>query len=465
MLYFIVRGLEDMTTDMTEGKIIPQLTGFTVPLILGNLFQLTYNAADSVIVGKFVGDDALAAVGTAGPVMNMVILFISGMCMGAGILMSTQYGAKKYAQLERQVSTAMIGGLGFSAAVTVLLLVFAHPLLVLLQVPQDIIGSAAVYLRIIFGGLIFTFIYNFFSNTLRALGDSRAPLIFLIISAALNVVLDLFFVLALEWGVPGSALATVLSEALCCLFCLGYIKKKVPLLCLGKKWKVFDRAVLGRTFSYGITSALQQMCVQLGKICVQTIVNVQGVAFIAAFTAINRVDDFAMTPQQNIAHASTTFMAQNRGAGKIRRMKQGFYCTILLETIYTAVVLALVFLFSRQIMELFVGNDSEEVVTLGISYLELIAFMYVMPEATNIIQGFFRGLGDLKVTLVSTILNMSSRFLSAWVMIHIMHGGFDRLAWANFFGWVAMLAFQIPMIVCRWKKVFSEGENHSIRQN
>ena len=450
-----------MTTDMTEGKIIPQLTGFTIPLILGNLFQLTYNAADSVIVGKFVGDDALAAVGTAGPIMNMVILFISGMCMGAGILMSTQYGAKKYAQLECQISTAMIGGLAFSAAVTVLLLIFAHPLLVLLQVPQDIIGTAAVYLRIIFSGLTFTFIYNFFSNTLRALGDSRAPLIFLIISAVLNVVLDLFFVLVLKWGVPGSALATVLSEALCCLFCLGYIKKKVPLLCLGEKWKVFDRAVLGRTFSYGITSALQQMCVQLGKICVQTIVNVQGVAFIAAFTAINRVDDFAMTPQQNIAHASTTFMAQNRGAGKNRRMKQGFYCTILLETIYTAVVLALVFGFSRQIMELFVGNDSEEVVTLGISYLKLIAFMYVMPAATNIIQGFFRGLGDLKVTLISTILNMSARFLTAWIMIHIMHGGFDRLAWANFFGWIAMLAFQIPMITHRWKKLFVRKKKRS----
>ena len=460
MLYFL-RGQGKMTTDMTEGKIIPQLTGFTIPLILGNLFQLTYNAADSVIVGKFVGDDALAAVGTAGPIMNMVILFISGMCMGAGILMSTQYGAKKYAQLECQISTAMIGGLAFSAAVTVLLLIFAHPLLVLLQVPQDIIGTAAVYLRIIFSGLTFTFIYNFFSNTLRALGDSRAPLIFLIISAVLNVVLDLFFVLVLRWGVPGSALATVLSEALCCLFCLGYIKKKVPLLCLGEKWKVFDRAVLGRTFSYGITSALQQMCVQLGKICVQTIVNVQGVAFIAAFTAINRVDDFAMTPQQNIAHASTTFMAQNRGAGKNRRMKQGFYCTILLETIYTAEVLALVFGFSRQIMELFVGNDSEEVVTLGISYLELIAFMYVMPAATNIIQGFFRGLGDLKVTLISTILNMSARFLTAWIMIHIMHGGFDRLAWANFFGWIAMLAFQIPMITHRWKKIFVRKKKRS----
>lgn len=446
---------------MTEGKIIPQLTGFTIPLVLGNLFQLTYNAADSVIVGKFVGDDALAAVGTAGPIMNMVILFISGMCMGAGILMSTQYGAKKYGQLERQVSTAMIGGIGFSIGVTVLLMIFARPLLGLLQVPQDIIGSAAVYLRIIFGGLIFTFIYNFFSNTLRALGDSRAPLFFLIISAFLNIVLDLSFVVALDWGVPGSAAATVLSEALCCLFCLGYIKRQVPLLCLGRKWGVFDRAVLGRTFSYGITSALQQMCVQLGKICVQTIVNVQGVEFIAAFTAINRVDDFAMTPQQNIAHASTTFMAQNRGAGKLRRMKQGFYCTILLEAVYTAVVLALVFVFSRQIMELFVGEDSGEVVSLGISYLKLISLMYVMPAATNIIQGFFRGLGDLKVTLISTILNMSARFLSAWIMIHILHGGFERLAWANFWGWVAMLLFQIPMICFRWKKTFGRELSHN----
>ena len=450
-----------MTTDMTEGKIIPQLTGFTIPLVLGNLFQLTYNAADSVIVGKFVGDDALAAVGTAGPIMNMVILFISGMCMGAGILMSTQYGAKKYGQLERQVSTAMIGGIGFSIGVTVLLMIFARPLLGLLQVPQDIIGSAAVYLRIIFGGLIFTFIYNFFSNTLRALGDSRAPLFFLIISAFLNIVLDLSFVVALDWGVPGSAAATVLSEALCCLFCLGYIKRQVPLLCLGRKWGVFDRAVLGRTFSYGITSALQQMCVQLGKICVQTIVNVQGVEFIAAFTAINRVDDFAMTPQQNIAHASTTFMAQNRGAGKLRRMKQGFYCTILLEAVYTAVVLALVFVFSRQIMELFVGEDSGEVASLGISYLKLISLMYVMPAATNIIQGFFRGLGDLKVTLISTILNMSARFLSAWIMIHILHGGFERLAWANFWGWVAMLLFQIPMICFRWKKTFGRELSHN----
>lgn len=194
------------------------------------------------------------------------------------------------------------------------------------------------------------------------------------------------------------------------------------------------------------------MCVQLGKICVQTVVNVQGVSFIAAFTAINRVDDFAMTPQQNIAHAATTFMAQNRGAGKIKRMKEGFLSSIILQMLYTTAIAFLVFFCAEPVMQLFVSDGSEEVIRLGTSYLQLIAFMYFMPSATNIIQGYFRGLGDLKVTLISTILNMSARFLSAWVMIHILHGGFDRLAWANFAGWIAMLAFQIPMITMRWKK-------------
>lgn len=441
-----------MTTDMTEGRIIPQLTEFTIPLVLGNLFQLTYNAADSVIVGKFVGDAALAAVGTAGPVMNMIILFISGMCMGAGILMSTQYGAKKYAHLEKQISTTMIGGVVFSAVIALLLIIFSHPLLLLLQVPADIMSASQSYLRIIFTGLIFIFVYNFFSNTLRALGDSKVPLYFLVFCALLNIILDLFFVVVLNCGVMGSAVATVLSQAMCCVFCIIYIRKKIPILCLGRKWKVFDRGILWRTFTYGITSALQQMCIQLGKLCVQTVVNVQGVAFIAAFTAINRVDDFAMTPQGNIAHAATTFMAQNKGAGKIQRMKQGFLSSIILQAVYTTAVAAAVFIFSRQIMMMFVSDGSEQVIDLGVSYLRLIALMYFMPSATNIIQGFFRGLGDLKVTLVSTVLNMSARFLGAWVMIHVMGGGFECLAWANFTGWIAMLLFQIPMMVWRWRR-------------
>ena len=267
-----------------------------------------------------------------------------------------------------------------------------------------------------------------------------------------NIGLDLLFIVVFGWGVAGGAAATVLSQGICCLFSVIYIKKKVPLLCLGKEWRVFDPSVLWRTFTYGITSALQQMCIQLGKICVQTVVNVQGVAFIAAFTAINRVDDFAMTPQGNIAHAATTFMAQNKGAGKVRRMKQGFLSSILLQTIYTLAVALAVFFLAEPIMKLFVSDSSEKVISLGVSYLHLIAFMYFMSATTNTIQGFFRGLGDLKVTLISTVINFSVRFLSVWIMIHVLGGGFACLAWSNCLGWIAMLALQIPMILVRWRK-------------
>ena len=445
-----------MKRDLTTGPVTSTMLLFALPMILGNVLQQCYNLADTWIVGEFLGTAALGAVGSAYTLITFLTSLIIGMCMGAGILMSTQYGAKKYGHLERQISTTLLGGLAFSIVIAALLVIFAHPLLILLQVPADIIGPAGVYLRIVFTGLIFTFVYNFFSNTLRALGDSKAPLYFLIISAFLNIVLDLFFVVALKWGVPGSAVATVLSEGLCCMCCMIYIKKEVPLLCLGEKWRIFDVPILWRTFTYGITSALQQMCIQLGKICVQTVVNVQGVAFIAAFTAINRVDDFAMTPQGNIAHAATTFMAQNKGAGKIARMKKGFLSSLILQAVYTTVIAVLVFVFSRQIMELFVSDGSEEVISLGMSYLQLIAFMYFMPSATNVIQGFFRGLGDLKVTLVSTVLNMAVRFLAAWIMIHILGGGFECLAWSNFVGWIAMLSFQVPMILIRWKKEISE---------
>ena len=229
-----------MAKDMTKGNITSQLISFTIPLVLGNLFQLTYNAADSVIVGKFLGDSALASVGTAGPVMNLVILFFSGMCMGAGILMSTMFGAKNYEKLEKEISTSLIGGLFLSICISLFMLFFATPILRLMRVPSEVLAGASGYLRIIFAGLIFTFIYNFLSNTLRALGDSKTPLYFLTISAVLNIILDLLFVVGFRWGVNGSAIATVLSGALCCLFCAIHIKRNVPILCLGKKWFVFE---------------------------------------------------------------------------------------------------------------------------------------------------------------------------------------------------------------------------------
>mgnify|MGYP000959337681 FL=1 len=357
-----------MTKDLTTGKIMPILVKFTVPLVLGNLFQLTYNAVDSIIVGHFVGKEALAAVGICNPVSTLMILFLNGLCMGASILMGIQYGARDYKTLHRQISTTMLSGVVFSVFLTLICVIFAVPILRLLQVDPSILEMTKEYLRIIFWGLVFTFLYNFFSSTLRALGDSSSPLYFLIISAVLNVFGDLFFVVVLKAGCNGCAVSTVLSEALCCLFCVIYIQKKVPILRLGKKWLVFDASLLKRTIAYGWASAMQQATVQLGKIGIQAIVNTMGVSVAAAFAVVNRIDDFAYTPEQNIAHAMTALMAQNKGAGKKDRMREGFRCGFILEVIYGSLVLIICYVFARPLMMLFVKD--EEVIGHGVIYAD-----------------------------------------------------------------------------------------------
>ena len=406
---------EDMTKDLTTGKIMPILVNFTVPLVLGNLFQLTYNAVDSIIVGHFVGKEALAAVGICNPVSTLMILFLNGLCMGASILMGIQYGAKDYETLHRQISTTLLSGAVFSFFLTLVCVIFAVPILLLLQVDPSIMDMTVQYLRIIFLGLMFTFLYNFFSSTLRALGDSASPLYFLIISAILNIFGDLFFVIVLKAGSNGCAISTVLSEALCCLFCIIYIQKKVPILRLGKKWLVFDAGLLKKTIAYGWASAMQQATVQMGKIAIQALVNTMGVSVAAAFAVVNRIDDFAITPEQNIAHAMTALMAQNKGAGKNDRMREGFRCGMILELVYGAAVMLICLGFARPLMSLFVKD--EEVIGHGVVYLHLIAVMYILPAVTNALQGFFRGIGDLKVTLMSSFTNMTVRVIAAAPMV------------------------------------------------
>lgn len=439
-----------MTNDLTTGKIMPILVNFTVPLVLGNLFQLTYNAVDSIIVGHFVGKEALAAVGICNPISTLMILFLNGLCMGASILMGIQYGAKDYKTLHRQISTTMLSGVVFSFFLTLFCVVFAVPILHLLQVDASIMEMTRQYLRIIFMGLMFTFLYNFFSSTLRALGDSASPLYFLIISAVLNIFGDLFFVIVLKAGSNGCAISTVLSEALCCLFCVIYIQKKVPILRLGKKWLVFDASLLKKTIAYGWASAMQQATVQMGKIAIQALVNTMGVSVAAAFAVVNRIDDFAITPEQNIAHAMTALMAQNKGAGKNDRMREGFRCGMILEIVYGAAVMIICLVFAGELMALFVKD--EEVIGHGIIYLHLIAVMYILPAITNAIQGFFRGIGDLKVTLMSSFTNMAVRVIAAAPMILLWNFGIEALPYSYLAGWVAMLLVETPLMIRIYRK-------------
>ena len=438
-----------MEKDLTAGKITPQLVRFTIPLVLGNLFQLTYNAVDSIIVGRFVGKEALAAVGICNPILTLFILFLNGLCLGASILMGNQFGARDYDKLHRQISTTMISGVIFSAILSVFCIIFAHPILNIMRVDPSIMSMTINYLRIIFAGLIFTFMYNCFASTLRALGDSQSPLYFLITSAVINIIGDLFFVLFLNWGSEGCAIATVLSEALSCLLCIIYIQKKVPVLQLGKKWLVFDKSLLGKTISYGWASAMQQATVQLGKLGIQAIVNSMGVAIAAAFAVVNRIDDFAYTPEQNIGHAMTALMAQSKGAGKKDRLKEAFKSGLKIEFIYGVIIFLVCFLLANPLMRLFTNDP--DVIRHGVTYLRLISVMYLLPAATNGIQGYFRGIGDLKITLISSFVNMGVRVVVAGILVFLFSLQVEALPYSYLAGWIGMLVAELPLLIRSYK--------------
>lgn len=443
-----------MTKDMTKGAMLPLIIRFTIPLVLGNLLQLTYNAIDGIIVGQYVGKEALAAVGTGNPLATLMILFLQGICLGAGILIGTLYGAKDYETLKRQISTAMTAGIVFSLALTAIVLAAAPALLAVLQVDAAIRTEAVLYLRVIMCGLVFNFIYNFFASTLRAMGDSKSPLYFLGISAVVNIIGDLVFVIVFSMGTTGCAVSTVLSEALSCLLCWIYIRKNIPIMNLGKQWFRFDKELLKQTVQYGFVSALQQSTVQIGKLSIQGTVNTMGVTATAAFAAINRIDDYAYIPEQNIGHAMTSVMAQNRGAGETKRVRDAFRVGMYVELIYGGMTGMLLLCLANPLMRLF--TQDELTVMTGEQYLHLIAFMYIVPAVTNGVQGYFRGMGDLKITLWSSLINMGVRVAVCLLLVLGCKMGITALPWAYLAGWGAMMLYELPFLWYRFRPLKEE---------
>lgn len=439
-------------TDMTAGSITKHLAGYSAPLILGNLFQLTYNAVDSIIAGRFIGKEALAAEGMASPVMNIVILGISGICMGAGVLMSEFFGAKKYEDLKREMSTAVLFGLWFSMAVAALGVIFTPPLLGALHVPEELMGMTTVYLRIIFLGAPFTYFYNALASALKSVGDSKTPLRFLMFSSLLNGVLDLIFIGGLGFGIVCSAATTVIAEAVSAFLSIVYVYRRIPLLRLGKGEFQMDRQMLRTTLQFGSVTALQQSCQPIGKLLIQGAVNPLGVNMIAAFNAVNRVDDFAFTPEQSIAHGITTFVAQNRGAGKIERIREGFRKGLRLEALYWIFICIVIMLLKKPIMGLFVaGEEAVQIVALGSRYLGAMALFYLFPAFTNGIQGYFRGMGNMNITLICTFIQTSLRVIFTWLLAPVM--GIYGVAFACAIGWSAMLLVEVPYYVYHRKRV------------
>ena len=436
-------GKKTVTMDMTQGSITRQLISYSVPLILGNLFQLTYNAVDSIIAGRFIGKEALAAEGMASPVMNLVILGISGICMGAGVLMSEFFGAKQLEKLKREMSTAVLFGLYFSLTVTGMGIIFTPALLRLLHVPEELMKMTAVYLRIIFIGAPFTYFYNALSSALKSVGDSKTLLKFLMFSSVLNGVLDLIFIGGLGFGIVCSAVTTVAAEAVSAGLSVWYVYQKIPLLRLERGEFVMDRGLLKTTLQYGSVTALQQSCQPVGKVLIQGAVNTLGVDVIAAYNAVTRIDDFACLPEQSISHGITTFVAQNRGAQKPERMKKGFGRGLLLEFGYWIGICAVVLLIRNTVLKLFVtGESAEAIAVIGGQYLAIMAFFYIFPAFTNGFQGFYRGMGMMKMTLLGTFIQTSLRVIFTWLLTPSM--GISGVAFACAAGWSVMLLVEIP---------------------
>ncbi len=432
---------------MTQGSIARHLIAYALPLILGNLFQLTYNAVDSIVIGKFAGENALAAVSAANPVMTIVILGVSGVSIGASVLMSRFYGAGDEDALRREVATTIVFGAIASLVVFAVGWPLSGPVLRLMNVPGEILEMAARYLQVIFVGFLFTFQYNILAAALRSVGDSRTPVVYLALASVMNAGLDVLLVAGLRWGVVGAGVATVAAEGISALLCAWHIYRKIPLLHLGLRELKIDRRLLGETVSSGAITALQQACQPIGKALIQSVMNAQGVSVIAAFNAVSRVDDFACIPEQSISSSMMTCIAQNRGAGEHARVGETLRRGMMIEAAYGVLICAAVLLVKEPVMRLFAAQDSMQMVSMGVDYLTLMAFFYILPGITNGIQGYFRGMGEMKTTLVATFIQISIRALVVAVLVPRV--GLNGAAWACAIGWSAMLCYTFA----RYRKV------------
>lgn len=441
--------------DMTRGSAYRHLWQYALPLMLGNWFQLAYNAADSIIVGQFIGKDALAAEGAAAPVMNLVILAISGVTIGAGVLMSEFFGARDGEQLRRELATTLLAGACFSLAVAVLGILFTPQILRWQAVPDDIFAITVVYLRITFVGAPFTCFYNALAAGLKSVGDAKTPLRFLIFSSVLNVMLDLVLIGALDFGIACSAATTVFAQGVSALLAAVYLVRRLPELCPRREeWRI-DRPLLGRTMRYGSVTALQQACQPIGKVLIQGQVNLLGVDVMAAYNAVTRMDDFACIPEQSVAQGITTFIAQNRGARRYDRIRAGFRAGLLMEFGYWILIGSITALFRTPIVSLFVsGEGAEQVKALGSRYLAAMAVFYILPAFTNGFQGYYRGMGRMGITLAGTLIQTSLRVVFTVLLAPWM--GIYGIAFACAGGWIVMLLFEIPLYFLRMRG--REGE-------
>ncbi len=421
--------------DLTQGGITRTLLAFTLPMIAGAMLQQCYNIADTLIVGRFVGPEALAAVGSAYTLMVFITSILLGLSMGSGTVVSLKYGAGDADGVRRSIGAAFVIVGAATAMLTALSFLLIDEILILLQVPHDVYAPMRTYLWVIFVGIVFTFLYNFYASLLRAVGDSVTPLWFLAVSAVLNIALDLVFILVFNWGVAGAAWATVASQAVSGVGIMVYTLKSVPVLRLRMADLHPDGNTMKEITSFSALTSVQQSVMNFGILMVQGLVNSFGMHTMAAFAAAVKIDSFAYMPVQEFGNAFSTFIAQNFGAGKRMRIRQGIKSAVAVSAVFSVAVSAIVFALAEPLMGIFVDAGETEIISIGIDYLRIEGAFYAGIGLLFLLYGYYRAVRMPAMSVVLTVLSLGLRVLLAYVLSAVPSIGVNGIWWAVPIGW------------------------------
>jgi putative MATE family efflux protein len=436
--------------NMTQGSPYQLMLRFSIPLLLGNLLQQLYNMVDSAVVGRFVGTEALAAVGTTFPIVFMIISLFMGVGMGASVIISQYFGAGDLEGVRKTVDTLYITMFVFSLVIAVIGLVISRPILLLIHTPPDTIDLATTYMQITFIGTLAVFGFNVNGGILQGLGDSRSPLIYVGIATVINIILDLLFVLAFGWGVAGVAWATVIAQFFSFIYGVIHINRVNQHVKIDLRHLVFDAKVLRQSLRIGLPVSLQNMSFAIGAIILQALINSFQSDFMAGFNAANKIDAFAFLPMLSFSNAITTYVGQNVGAGRWDRVKAGIRATLLLSVGISLVVCALLLILATPLLRLFTAEPA--VIEAGRVYLVTVVPFYILLAIVFVLNGAMRGAGSTLIPLFVTLTSLwLVRVPSAYLLVHWF--GRDFLFFSYGAGWLVGLVAILPYYLRgNWKK-------------
>ena len=436
--------------DMTKGNAAGLLLRFAFPMLVGNIFQQFYNMADSIIVGKFVSSNALGAVGSVGSLNFMFFSLCMGLGAGLGVLISQYFGAGEDEYVKKIIANAAYITIAAGMLMSLCGIICAKPILRIMNTPQENFADALIYMRIVCGATVIVAGYNMISSILRALGDSKTPLIFLVIASGINIILDLVFILVFKMGVSGAAYATVIAQFIAMMGSIWYGIKKNPYLQLKKRHFQADLEIFSNSLRLGLPIAAQNALIAFSCVALQSVVNNYGTVVMAAYTATSRVEQFVQQPFGSLGTAVSTFAGQNAGAGRYDRVTAGCKVSVKIVVIFSLIMVAVMFLLGDPIVALFVNEP--EVIKIGAKGLQITSLMYIGLGMIYVMRGMLNGVGDVAFAMLNGVTEVIGRVGFAWLLMMLPSVGLWGVWYTNGFTWaITGAANVIRVLQGKWK--------------